>query len=260
MKWRVKLVSTDFDGTIFDEFAEDPVAVEFQELIAEFQADGGVWVINTGRDQASLLEELARRRVRVRPDYLVVVEREIYKLAGRAYQSLEDWNRTCSLRHQDLARDLAGELPAIAAWIRTHTSASVFSDNYSPLAVVATSNAEMDAIGVRIGELSRLRPEAAWMRNDVYARLCHADYSKGSALLEIQRILNLDPGVVFAMGDHLNDLAMLDPKIARYFAVPKNAVPQVIARMQELGGRISEYPCGHAVANELEKLRMRGSI
>jgi len=55
MDWRVRLVSTDFDGTIFDEFKDEPVARAFQEIIAEFQADGGTWVINTGRDQASLL-------------------------------------------------------------------------------------------------------------------------------------------------------------------------------------------------------------
>ena len=251
MDWRVKLVSTDFDGTIFDEFADEPVARAFQDIIGEFQATGGRWVINTGRDQASLLEELARCRVAVRPDFLVVVEREIHVREGNRYVPDRDWNGLCERRHRELAADLEDEFPPIVSWIRQHTSASVFSDVYSPLAVVATSNAEMDAIDARIAELMAVRPEASWMRNDVYARLCHADYSKGTALLEIERRLGLDPDDVFAIGDHLNDLPMLDPEVAGHIAVPANAVPPVLARMREIGGRISEYSCGVAVANEL---------
>lgn len=255
MNWDVRLVSTDFDGTIFDQHADAPVASEFQDLIAEFQADGGFWVINTGRDQASLLEELARCRVRVMPDFLVVVEREIFRREHGKFCPHIEWNSLCSRRHADLARNLADEFPAIVSWIRAHTSASVFADDYSPLAVVASTNEEMDAIDARLADLATVRPEVTWMRNDVYARLCHSDYSKGTALLEIQRLLGLTPEVVFTVGDHLNDLSMLAPEVARYFAVPKNAVTPVIEHVEKLEGRVSEYSFGLAVANELARLR-----
>jgi HAD superfamily hydrolase (TIGR01484 family) len=255
MNWQVRLVSTDFDGTIFDEFAAEPIARVFQDTIAQFQADGGKWVINTGRDQASLLEELARCRVTVRPDYLVVVEREIHVREGTRYRADRGWNERCERCHRELALELEGDFPSIVTWIRDNSTAAVFSDVYSPLAVVATSNEEMDAIDARLRRLLEVRPQAAWMRNDVYARLCHADYSKGTALQEIQRQLTMNASEVFAIGDHLNDLPMLDPAVAAHVAVPSNAVPAVLARMREIGGRISEYSCGQAVAHELSLLR-----
>src|SRR5438093_11068268 len=78
MKLPIQIISTDFDGTFFAEFENPPVPGELQRLIGQLQEAGAKWVINTGRDLSSLLETLGRARLRVRPDYLVVVEREIY--------------------------------------------------------------------------------------------------------------------------------------------------------------------------------------
>src|SRR6266704_5331174 len=78
MNLPIKLISTDFDGTFFAEFENPPVPEELQRLIGQLQAAGTKWVINTGRDLSSLLETLARAHLSVSPDYLVVVEREIY--------------------------------------------------------------------------------------------------------------------------------------------------------------------------------------
>jgi hydroxymethylpyrimidine pyrophosphatase-like HAD family hydrolase len=56
----IKLISTDFDGTIFAEFHDPPVPLRLQQLIAELQAAGAKWAINTGRDLSSLMEALGR--------------------------------------------------------------------------------------------------------------------------------------------------------------------------------------------------------
>src|SRR5437879_4562130 len=74
----IKLLSTDFDGTLFAEFEDPPIPLELQQLIAELQKRGAKWVINTGRDMASLMEALGRAGVEIEPDYLVLVEREIH--------------------------------------------------------------------------------------------------------------------------------------------------------------------------------------
>ena len=73
-----KLVSTDFDGTLHAEFETPPVPQDLQDLIGELQRQGVRWIINTGRDLSSLMEGMARARLTIRPDYVVVVEREIY--------------------------------------------------------------------------------------------------------------------------------------------------------------------------------------
>src|SRR6266481_3002440 len=74
----IKLISTDFDGTIFAEFENPPISRGLQDLIGALQDQGAKWVINTGRDMTSLMESLARAQIPIEPDALVLVEREIH--------------------------------------------------------------------------------------------------------------------------------------------------------------------------------------
>src|SRR5689334_19446471 len=74
----IKLISTDFDGTLHADHEDPPVPLDLQQMIANLQSRGAKWVINTGRDLSSLMESLGRARLCIKPDFLVVVEREIY--------------------------------------------------------------------------------------------------------------------------------------------------------------------------------------
>src|SRR5881392_1717533 len=110
MNLPIKIISTDFDGTFFAEFENPPVPGELQRLIGRMQAAGTKWVINTGRDLSSLLEALARAHLSVRPDYLVLVEREIYAHERSRYVAWEDWNRASAQAHatyRDFSREIA---------------------------------------------------------------------------------------------------------------------------------------------------------
>src|SRR6266550_7556587 len=44
----IKLISTDFDGTLFAEFQNPPIPKSVELIIARLQARGSKWVINTG--------------------------------------------------------------------------------------------------------------------------------------------------------------------------------------------------------------------
>src|SRR6185436_19395647 len=98
----IKLISTDFDGTIFAEFENPPISEKLQEIIADLQSRGAKWVINTGRDMSSLMEALARSKISVQPDFLVLVEREIHSHDGVRYVGLDPWNSECVRSHHDL--------------------------------------------------------------------------------------------------------------------------------------------------------------
>ncbi|MCB1128575.1 MAG: HAD hydrolase family protein, partial [Verrucomicrobiae bacterium] len=87
-----RLISTDFDGTLHADHEDPPVPVSLQQLLGDLQQQGATWVINTGRDLTSLMEGMARARMQVRPDYLVLVEREIYVHRDHRYEPLADWN------------------------------------------------------------------------------------------------------------------------------------------------------------------------
>ncbi len=248
----LKLISTDFDGTLFAEFENPPIPKALELLIGDLQCRGAKWVINTGRDLSSLLEALARARLSIRPDYLVLVEREIHFREGARYVALEEWNSRCTRQHAQLFDRVRPDVPRLMEWVNARFDAAVYADAYSPFCLIADNNGDADVIYEYLADYSRGVPQLAVMRNDVYARFCHADYNKGTALAELARRLGLSADAVFAAGDHVNDLPMLSRDHARWLAAPQNAVAEVKAAVRRQGGFVSGRPHGDGVAEALE--------
>ena len=248
----IKLISTDFDGTLFAEFERPPIPRHLLQIIAALQADGAKWVINTGREMSSLMETLARAGISVEPDYLVLVEREIHFHHKSQYIGLEEWNSACTRTHADLFALVQPGLPGVIAWINERFHASIYEDAYSPLCLIARDNDQMDAIHAYLNNFCLTVPNLAVVRNDVYARFSHQAFNKGSALGEISRRLGFQRGEVFAIGDHLNDLPMLSAQYAAFLAAPANAVPMVKETVLQAGGYISSRAHGTGVAEAIK--------
>jgi hypothetical protein len=252
MSTPIKLISTDFDGTLFAEFENPPIPRHLLQLIAQLREEGAKWVINTGREMSSLIETLARAGTPIEPDYLVLVEREIHRHENSRFLPLEDWNAACTRTHADLFALVEPVLPGVIAFINERFHASIYEDAWSPLCLVARDNAQMDGIHAYLNDFCRGIPNLTVVRNDVYARFSHQDYNKGSALGEITRRLGIPAGAVLAIGDHLNDLPMLSPRYAAFLAAPSNAIPLVKQTVQRAGGYLSPRPHGHGVADAIK--------
>jgi len=252
MSLPIKLISTDFDGTLFAEFESPPIPEAVQELIGDLQSRGAKWVINTGRDMSGLMEALARAGIPIQPDYLVLGEREIYCHADSQYLGLEEWNTACARAHAELFARVRADVPRIVAWISARFHARLYEDAYSPFCLIAGNNGDADVIHEYLTEYCRGIPGLTLVRNDVYARFCHEAFNKGTALAEITRRLGLGPEMVFAAGDQLNDLPMLSRRYARWLAAPDNAVEPVKQAVREQGGHVSDLPHGDGVAEGLE--------
>jgi hypothetical protein len=254
----LRLLSTDFDGTLFNEFEHPPVPPRLEQMIAFLRRRGAKWVINTGRDLSSLLETLGRARLKLQPDYLVLVEREIYVHDGACYKPLQDWNGACRAAHDALFARLAPALPELRAWITAHHGgATVYEDAFSPLCVIAKSQASARAITAHLAAFARAQGDVAVVENDVYIRFSHAAYDKGRALAEIARRLGVQTDQTAAAGDHFNDLPMLRLEHAGHLIAPANAIAEVKAQVTAQGGYVSSQPCGHGVAAGLEYLLER---
>ena len=252
MNLPIKIISTDFDGTFFAEFENPPVPGELQRLIGRLQEAGAKWVINTGRDLSSLLEALARAHLSVRPDYLVVVEREIFAHEKSQYVGWEDWNRACAQAHADLFARVRADLPQLVAWVNERFDASVYEDSYSPFCLIAEDNRDADVIHEYLKAYCAQVPRLTVVRNDVYARFSHEAYNKGTTLSEIARRLGVGRDCVLAAGDHLNDLPMLSHEHARWLVAPSNAIELVKQAVRRQEGFVSDEPHGHGVARGLE--------
>lgn len=254
MSLPIKLISTDFDGTIFAEFENPPISIKFQELIADQQSRGVKWVINTGRDMSSLMEALARARVSIEPDFLVLVEREIFLHDGVRYVGLEKWNTACARAHEEIFTRVRADLPRLTEWVNARFHAKVYEDPFSPFCLIAGNNGDADVIHNFLDEYARSVPNLTVVRNDVYARFSHSAYNKGTALAELSRRLDISAAEVFAAGDHLNDLPMLTRTYARWLATPSNAIDSVKNTVRKQNGQVSELSHGNGVAEALERI------
>lgn len=249
----LQLVCTDFDGTIHTDLESPAIAPEFQAVIAQLQSQGVRWVVNTGRSLADLLRELARARLAVAPDYLVVVEREIHVRAGDRYVAHTDWNERCARTHDELFARLRPELPHWFEWVNGNFVAEVYEDPWSPFCLVAASPEDAVAIVEQVELRCRAWPELTVVANHVYARLSHADYHKGSALQEVAKLCAVEPAGTFIAGDHWNDLPMLRRDLGRWLVAPENAMPEVKTAVNEAGGWVIPGRAGRAVAAGLQR-------
>jgi hydroxymethylpyrimidine pyrophosphatase-like HAD family hydrolase len=248
----IKLISTDFDGTLFAEFEDPPVPLVLQNLIARLQQQGAKWVINTGRDLSSLMESLGRAHLLVKPDFLVLVEREIYSHVHSQYVEDAAWNRACDRAHAELFLRVRPDVSRLRAWVEERFGAVYYEDAWSPFCVIADRNDDAEVIHEFLTDYCRTVPHLNVVRNDVCSRFSHEDFNKGTALAEIARQLCVAPEETFAAGDHLNDLPMLSRRHACWLAAPANAILAIKEVVRRQNGFVSELSHGHGVAEGLE--------
>jgi hydroxymethylpyrimidine pyrophosphatase-like HAD family hydrolase len=253
MSLPLELISTDFDGTLYAEFENPPIAPAVVDVIGRLQRAGAKWVINTGRDMASLMEAMARSKLEIKPDYLVLVEREIHVHRSHRYEAMEDWNDGCTRAHAELFQRIKPSVPRLIDWIDENFDATIYSDAWSPLCLTAQTAADAEAIHDYLDEFCRAHPDLVVVRNDVWARFSHSAYNKGTSLKEIARRLDIDRSRILVAGDHLNDLPMLTGDVAKHIVTPANGVPAVAKQVREQGGHVSDRFCGHGVADGIER-------
>ena len=248
----IRLLSTDFDGTLVDHFATPPVSPALFDIFAKLQQCGVLWAVNTGRDLNFALEGLREFKFPVEPDYILTNEREIFHRNPQGqWQDYGDWNRRCIEAHEILFERERETMDEMLRFLEAETTAQAIYENEKPVGVVATSDAEMDRV---IAYLHSVRgPESLfhYQRNTIYLRFCHAHYSKGAALGELCRLTQIAPEETFSAGDHHNDLSMLDGQFARWPAAPGNAIDEVKATVREAGGYVAESRCSEGIVEAL---------
>jgi HAD superfamily hydrolase (TIGR01484 family) len=254
MNLPIKLLSTDFDGTLHAEYESPPVSEDLEHLIAALQLEGLTWVINTGRDLSSLMETLGRAHLTIWPDYVVTVEREIYCRADDQYLPLHDWNTDCHLAHEQLFARVRLDVPRLTEWVKSRFHATIYEDPYSPFCLIASNNPDADSIHLYLQDYCATVPDLTVVRNDVYARFSHIGFNKGSALGEIARRLQISSESIVAAGDHLNDLPMLSTQYARWLIAPSNAIPAVKEAVRQQHGHVSDERCSDGVCQGLRSL------
>ncbi|MGC3988589.1 MAG: HAD-IIB family hydrolase [Chthoniobacteraceae bacterium] len=249
----IRLLSTDFDGTLVNHFAEQPVSADFIAVLGELRAQGAVWAINTGRALHHIVEGLEEFDFPVQPDFVITCERDVFqKDATGKWVDYGDWNRRCAEVHDQLYAKAQPMFDRIIHYLQTETNARFINDN-TGIGVVSEDEPEMNRIVAFIDTMRHEVPDFHYQRNTMYLRFCHAAYSKGAALAELGRLLAIPREQIFAAGDHYNDLPMLDGVFAQWVACPSNSAENVkeLVRKANGSGFVAEREAGDGVADGL---------
>lgn len=254
----IRLLSTDFDGTLVDHTAHPPVTPALFEAIRALQARGSQWAVNTGRELHHIVEGLEQFGFTVQPDYVLTAEREVFhRSPSGEWQDFGDWNQRCAAVHDELFNVSGPLLADIERFLATIPGANPIAMGDRLVGLVTATDEDMDRVCEFLERERRQVPGFQFMRNTVYLRFCHEDYSKGTALGELARLLKLQTDEIFAAGDHFNDIPMLDGRYAKWVACPGNAVTAVRDTVTAAGGYIASGACSHGV---VEALRHFGAV
>jgi HAD superfamily hydrolase (TIGR01484 family) len=250
---QIRLLSTDFDGTLVAHGSDPVLDRECMQAIKEFQDAGAIWAINTGRSVDLLESGLIDFAFPFRPDFILTSERDIFRPAenGGAWEAYGDWNARCARDHSELFSSASSVLAEVIDFVNQKTKARVIYEGNGPAGLIAESEEEMDLVTRFIDEARSPQPKFNYQRNTVYLRFCHADYHKGAALAELSRLLEIPREQIFAAGDHHNDISMLDGRYAALVACPANAIPAVKAAVRDAGGYVAKKEYGAGVYEAL---------
>jgi HAD superfamily hydrolase (TIGR01484 family) len=250
---KIRLISTDFDGTLVSRVSVPVLDRECMELIRDLQDAGAIWAINTGRSVDLLESGLIDFAVPIRPDFILTSERDIFRPGtnGEKWEAFGDWNERVARDHAELFSSAHSILAEVVDFVTQKTKARLIYHSEGLEGLVAENDAEIERIVEFIDRARANDPKFHYQRNTVYLRFCHANYHKGAALAELARLIDIPREKIFAAGDHHNDISMLDGKVASLPSCPANAIPEVKEAVLGANGYVAQRNHGAGVHEAL---------
>jgi len=249
----LQLLSTDFDGTIINHDAKPSVAPEMIAALHDLRAAGVLWAVNTGRTLSHIEDALNREfAFPIQPDFVLVEERDIYhREDDEPWKPFGDWNERGVRDHDELFRLAGPLLTEVLAFLERLPGAQTLFEKGRFIGAVTATGEDMDRLCQFLDTLRARLPIFSYQRNTIYIRFCHEAYSKGTALGELARMLDIPREAIFAVGDHHNDIAMLDGSFARWVACPSNSCEEVKLTVRTAGGYLAKGAASEGVVEAL---------
>lgn len=263
MPSKIRLLSTDFDGTLVAHGSDPVLDPGCMECIGALQAEGVLWAINTGRSVDLLESGLVDLGFPIHPDFILTSERDIFRPSsngGTRWEPFGDWNERVAREHAELFHSAESVLAEVVDFVTQKTRARLLYHHAGLEGLVAESEEELERVTQFIDRARRNQPKFHYQRNTIYLRFCHADYHKGAALAELSRLLEIPREDIFAAGDHHNDVSMLDGRFAAYPACPANAISEVKDAVSAAGGYIASRNHGAGVHQALIHFALNGAL
>lgn len=248
----IRLIATDLDGTLIGSVNEFPLYTDYRAVILKMRAENGVlWAACTGRSLRSYREFFSPMRMMgIMPDFVIVSHAYTYSLTPFGYMPHILWN--LRIRYLMWANQLAVRA-AIDEWYDMITGVSLG---------VTTIRRQRNRLWLRFDSEDSAAVAADLLRDKVkpfrhlrvfkYKRevdVRMVPFTKGLAVSELARHLDINKDNILAMGNGHNDISMLDGSVAAMTGCPSNSEAEVVMSVHKAGGHVAT---GRALGGVLE--------
>jgi hydroxymethylpyrimidine pyrophosphatase-like HAD family hydrolase len=238
---RIRLLATDFDGTIFRYGNESHLYTAFSERISAMRADGAKWMVCSGRTLHNLRS--ASRRLlslNIKPDYILV--RHWLVMSEFLGIWLPDIVLTANIfsRRREEALRLSRMVANIVRELHEalHRCRIVYVERFH-IRVQCRSDEDMDT-ALRIVEEYRVLSKFVTVgHGGVELDVRYIPYAKATAVAALAHRYSIPPDEILTVGDGRSDLGMMTAGIAAMIGCPSNGRRDTIQFVSERGGHIA---------------------
>ena len=239
----IKLVCLDFDGTImcYDE-PEGHLHPEVIAMLDRLSERGIAWCTNSGRnaeDQSGILKRSVVHGLKHLPRALLCCESLIFEKSDGRYIPSEPWNSWVRVQMRDVQQTvqtmLKGELDAVVV----RHAAKVYVSDEALAFYVTDADGRADRFHADVKKLVTRIQNASLTRNGGWVAILPSATGKGNLLRKYASLSGYRPEEVLAIGDHWNDISMLDGSSVRHVGCPADAMPEVLETVRKAGGIVA---------------------
>ncbi len=247
----------DFDGTIMR--YEDPPEHFHPDIVQALNGlrDHGVrWIANSGRTFEGQVEILLHtceaRGLTHWPVAIMSGECFIHRLVGDTYEPMVEWNDRVHGRLASLQQQLRDQHQApLNALIADYAPAGVYYREEALVFQMSGEEAQRQQFIAGLLELLDGVDEAQLVQNGEWISIVDREVGKGNLLRAYLESEQQPADSVLAVGDHGNDISMLDGSVTPHVACPGNAYGPVQDVVRRVGGYVAQ---GHGPTGTLEAI------
>jgi len=238
-------VFLDFDGTIMV-YDEEPgyFHPEVIALLNRLPEMGVTWHSNSGRGvdgQQAILNCCVEHGLVNRPATLMCAESFVYEKDGDEYIGCEPWNRNAqALLLAFHARVQKSIRPLLKEWEDYLPTHEMYMQPMATFFQLEEGTENYLALAQAFSDALEAIDDGGVVKNGPWIFAQHHDVSKGKVLNHYLDIHQIDPATALAIGDHENDISMLNGSAAGHTGCPGDAIALVKQVVREAGGYVSE--------------------
>ena len=144
----LRLLSTDFDGTLVAHGSDPVLDRACMEHIGKLQAAGVPWAINTGRSVDLLQSGMADLEFPIHPDFILTSERDVFRPSsnGGKWEPYGDWNERVAREHAKLFQSAESVLAEVVDFVNQKTKARLLYHSAGLEGLVAENEEELERV------------------------------------------------------------------------------------------------------------------